>query len=321
MLHDLMTTSMTRILVSDMDSGSDKINSGFSILPLTETLYWEISAIPEGEERTISESIVISFVTPVNIKEVQWNVTANTIGKTKLLYSYDSIDCIEENKVDYTEYEYFSYTIEDLTGVDDDIRNLLMVYEGNIIEAKSFYKYFPSSQYTLVGNTYLFRDEDGNIITTEDKDSLIFFETVSGMMLLYRVYIIYEKNSKKIVDISSDNLELLKRYLEEVINSGVTDVVVPRYQFSYYDKYLESTVYLFDKRISSIKLDFTNFVITEDVSFTLNSLHIYAESYISDLAIEVDELSDNYFQPKYFYDYPFIPSIAKTFLEMLTHKV
>jgi hypothetical protein len=312
MLVDLIRNVNNQILISSKTSGYARENDGYGIMSAQDVLSWVITSASQVVMG--KENITINFKELVALKTAHWDYTSSTVGDTsigdvKLCYSYDG------NK--YEEYDFFSYRINNLSGVDGDIQKMLYEYEGKIVQVKTFYTFVPTSD-IQVGYDYVFYDGDGNIISINGTEVLSLFENLNGIYIMNKVYVLYDSN-KKMVPISYEDLHSLRTFIEgeRLINTGK---VVLKYEYEYLDLMTNTAKYLFDKEVISIRLVFEGQTITPTVPFTLNLLDLYGEIVLKELPITIKDIPDNYTQPRYFSEFEFIPSIIKSFTEMLTHK-
>jgi len=158
------------------------------------------------------------------------------------------------------------------------------------------FEYFSYSLTTTVHPTLSdeLKEFEGNIIKSV---------VMNGVETL----ILFDKNSNK-VSVKNTDLSLLKDLIKA--DRSVGTYLNWKYVFDYGDN--QTALYSLSPSVVKMELIATT-------PFVMNKFEIFAELSISDIEIDLDLLSNNYFQPKYFEEYSFIPSMTKTFFTMLNY--
>ena len=293
-----------KISVSYLDTGSAKLNDlTFSVFPTNDTIAWEITDVNRNGNQ---EWIIVEFDEPISIYDVKLDVTAGSTSPYKI---YSSLD----TKI-FNEYEYMTYTVGDLSGIPPYTAELLTTYQDYVIHIQTIPKTYAAGSYMQVGNDYGFYDELGNLIMADTTHYISFAATEAGLLVLNKLYTILEKDTTTPVLLSDEDMMLMKDFIEgERITPSKLSM---KYKFTYTDRYLNTEKYFIDKKNKAIKIVFENVT----TPFTLNTLNIYANVSIDVVDNTMNYISSALFQPKYFQDYTFLPSMVNSYFDMLTEK-
>lgn len=218
-----------------------------------------------------------------------------TLFNEPLIWTIDS-PSNEYLQIDFNENISFEDIQYDFTAeILPNIR-CLYSYDGNNWNDFSYISYtVPTS---ITGTTYdILHSCEGKIIKICGDKS----------------YFIYDPITKKI-DIIENGYSTIKLYLDNFYNNTYPSVDVTNV-YRYKDK-LNQNLSIYD----NLRFRYMKLVLTGTSSFVMNELLIYAKVSVNLESIsDINIFNDNFFKPKYFEDYDFIPSITKSFFEMLSY--
>ena len=125
-----------------------------------------------------------------------------------------------------------------------------------------------------------------------------------------KVLVVYSENGKDIDNYAINDIILLKEFL---INQIDDSKIRTKYEFSFINTYSNENRRLYDKCIKGLRIKFDNITLP----FILSKFEVYSNVKIDSIQQSLSLINDNFFKSKYFYEFPFLPSITKSFFDML----
>lgn len=182
----------------------------------------------------------------------------------------------------------------DYTNDTAPLVNVYYTLDGTVWE---FFNYYT---YTISNFQLLLNDVDKEVLS-KFENMLIKTTMIDGV----RYYSIQD------AVVANYEYIILKSYLDSAILNGDEQYIKPTLVFEDEDGYLYNDFY-----IRGIKIVFSNLEIGV-IPFSMNALSILSEAEVEVPNTYISMFKDNLFRPSYFKEFDFIPSIAKTFMEML----
>lgn len=290
MIIDVLQSQRSVIKVSHYDNPTcDKIKTGSLSVLEGEPLQWTIT-----DPSVTNATITIDFIDTVRFEDLLFDFSIP--ADIQIFYSHDGKS--------WNEFNYFTYSIAsyDLSFFDgnENERRVMVAYSGKTIKVD-----YVSMRATTV------TDSNGNIITVPAH--------------IHRNYTIYDPLTERASAISSDDYQILLKYLEKSFT--VDSNTRSQYVFRVVDAPSETNRSIFrDLDIRHIQLRLSNFDTTgawrnpvdpTPTPLTMNRLQILASVDINIDDTYLTTFSGALYQQRFFEEYPFIPSIANSFFEML----
>ena len=220
---------------------------------------------------------------------LQWVLTNPTTSNTASI-DVDFVDCIlfEDLHFNFTSNTSPLYNcFYSLNGID--------------------YEEFPFISYSIAGTI----PSNDNIILSKYENSLVSMKTISGN----RIYTIFDPILKTFIPFDSGEYTTFKSYLDAAL-SGNSAYVSVRYVFRYQDITNNSVSVYNNLKIKNLKLVLTHITFP----ITMNQFSVYAKIPFELKSNIIKFYNDNFFKPRYFEEYDFLPSITETFLDMLSYE-
>lgn len=133
-------------------------------------------------------------------------------------------------------------------------------------------------------------------------------------------YIFTDQLTKDIEQLTPEEYQIISDFLDGIIISKSDAIINLKYIY-YYEDANQNIVYLYENfYILGVRVSLTNLVLSPLYPFTLKTFSITTDI---NLELEKHHLNifyKNLFIPKYFEEYDFIPSITKTYFDMLEYK-
>jgi hypothetical protein len=171
---------------------------------------------------------------------------------------------------------------------------------------------FPYITYELIG------------IVPNEQDYLILKKYVGSILHVkklnkgHRHYSLFNTSTGKLEVIPMKDNDSLVNHLDDAIINTESPINI-KYIWTYQNASHE-TVYLYNKEIRFFKAVFTKFNASSIVPFKIYSFSVYADQTIDSVKLnDISMLNNNFFKQKYFETYDFVPTLAKSFFEMLSY--
>lgn len=162
-----------------------------------------------------------------------------------------------------------------------------------------------------------------SVIENSEKEILVLYEGNSVEKKFIDennyVYIVYEKNTMIPIRVPVGYYNVLKNYLDDINGLDINGELILKknYVFSYYSKNTQKVEYFRNVFfVKSIKISQDGYT----APFKMNTFSIYSEENLTINNTDMKYLSGVLFQPKYFQQYEFIPSMMNTYFDMLVEK-
>jgi hypothetical protein len=303
MIIDALKHVSNKVMASAKDSTSGKlldaesyVTAGYTLFPSSDKLVWSIT---DTNLDNTTQYLQVNFIDSLNIKSITYDITATTSPSTKLLYSYDDVV--------FEEFKYISYSV--VGEVPDTILKYQDLYLqvttiNTALDSSLYGDYFTDIGTPLTTNT--------NIVSIDSSKRLLSF--------VQKVYALYDPTIQKVLDTPVGDMLIVKEFIESEKLAGTSDLIKWKYEFVYMDtntnteKYIINTLPIRSIRIVCERIGLLT------VPFTLTNLVMNAEVVIESVRPSLPLMTETMFMPKYFVDYPFIPSITKSFFEMWSDK-
>jgi hypothetical protein len=232
----------------------------YSLFPSSTNLTWVMENVLLNNT---TQYLQVSFVENVSIKNITYDITADTSPIVRLYYSFDDFF--------FQEFKYITYTV--VGNVSSDIVNQ---YQGQILKV----------------------------------------ETIKTPHL-HTIYSLYNPTTGTAIATPLGDMDVVRTYVENERAQGTKDKIKWNYVFTFINNGTLNEEYLHtDLKVKSIRIECSEF----EVPFVMSYFNIDVELAIENQPTDLSMLNETFFAPKYFNDYPLIPSISKTFLEMLNTK-
>jgi hypothetical protein len=229
--------------------------------------------------------ITVDITETCKVNELIYDVTASTTPYVKCFYSY-------EGKI-WEEFPYFNYRVVNTSSLTTAEADVLNQFRNTVFKK-------------IQSSTTSFTAKDDRGVVTQ-----------TYVPKQNYLYIAYDPISKTTIPLKEFEYETLAKAFNQLFVDMDRSVIDFIYTYKYLNPTTNEIHYIYeDLYVRHLRLEFSQYL-TDVVPFSLNKL-----SFLTPLEISVDRtvvscFSDMMYKPKYFEDNTFLPSLTKTFLEML----
>lgn len=254
---------------------------------------------------------MINIINDMKIKIIGNNGTHNRsndfhISNEPLLYNWNYIpannDINDSITIELSNNSIIKYINYDIT--TNTLPNQIWEYSHDGIQ----FNEFPFFSYIINQNSQEYLN-----LTQLEKDTLEQFQNKTIKLIQTnntKLFLHYDLTANKIITVNTTLNNILNQYNNTYAKS---------YIFSYNESDIIKFVYQTNP-IKFIKLNFNNLNITQE-SFQIKNLEILTEPILNYQEFKPSIYTTNLFKQKIFDEHKFIPSITKTFLQIMEQEI